>query len=93
MKSVIAFGVALGAAVLVGQSVETQLLQKNALSLEAPCKMVRAVEAEAERNYWHGAAAVVDDGGWLILLERINHAATTASVELTTLFRITSRCT
>jgi len=64
MKSVIAFGVALGAAVLVGQSVETQLLQKNALSLEAPRKMVRAVEAEAERNYWHGAAAVVDDGGW-----------------------------
>jgi len=28
-----------------------------------------------------------------ILLERINHAAMTASVELTTLFRITSRCT
>jgi glc operon protein GlcG len=37
---------------------------------------------EAERNHWRGSVAVVDDGGWVILLERMDHAAMTASVEL-----------
>ena len=44
--------------------------------------MVAAAEAEAERNHWRGVVAVVDDGGWVILLERMDHAAMTASVEL-----------
>jgi glc operon protein GlcG len=44
--------------------------------------MVAAAEAEAERNHWGGVVAVVDDGGWLILLERMDHPAMTASVEL-----------
>jgi Haem-degrading len=39
-------------------------------------------EAEAERNHWRGVVAVVDDGGWVILLESIDHAALTAGVEL-----------
>lgn len=82
MKSVIAVGVALAATVLVGQNAEAQLLEKKMLSLEAARKMVRAAEAEAERNHWHGVVAIVDDGGWLILLERMDHAAMTASVEL-----------
>jgi len=59
-----------------------QLLDKHVLSLEAARKMVRAAEAEAERNNWRGVIAVVDDGGWLIVLERMDHAAMTASVEL-----------
>jgi glc operon protein GlcG len=37
---------------------------------------------ETERNHWRGGVAVVDDGGWVILLERMDHAAMTASVEL-----------
>jgi glc operon protein GlcG len=36
--------------------------------------MVAAAEAEAERNHWRGVVAVVDDGGWIILLERMDHA-------------------
>jgi glc operon protein GlcG len=52
------------------------------LSLEAARKMVAAAEAEAERNHWRGVIAVVDDGGWLIMLERTDHAAMTASVDL-----------
>ena len=71
--------------VLLGQSAAAQplekkvpLLEKKVLSLEAARKMV----AEAERNHWRGVVAVVDDGGWLILLERMDHAAMTASVEL-----------
>jgi glc operon protein GlcG len=50
--------------------------------LEGARKMVAAVEAEAERNHWRGVIAVVDDGGWLIMIERIDRAAMTASVDL-----------
>ena len=81
MRSAIcSFG--LGAIVLLGQSAQAQLLETKALSLEAARKMVAAAEAEAERNHWRGVIAVADEGGWLILLERMDHPAMTASVEL-----------
>jgi glc operon protein GlcG len=83
MQRAVAGGLALGAVVLLlGPSGKAQLLQKKALSLEAAPKMVVAAEAEAERNHWHRVVAVVDDGGWIILLERMDHAALTAGVEL-----------
>jgi glc operon protein GlcG len=63
-------------------SAQAQLLEKKALSLEAARKMVAAAEAEAQRNQWRGVIAIVDDGGWLIVLERMDHAAMTASVDL-----------
>jgi glc operon protein GlcG len=44
--------------------------------------MVAAAEAEAERNHWAGVIAIVDDGGWPILIERMDNAAFTASIEL-----------
>lgn len=80
---------AFAAMVLLGPSAaaqppenKTPLLEKKVLSLEAARKMVAAAEAEAERNHWRGVIAVVDDGGWLIMLERMDHAAMTASVDL-----------
>jgi glc operon protein GlcG len=82
MRNAIACSLALAAVVLLGPSAQAQLLQKKALSLEAARKMVAAAEAEAERNHWRGVVAVVDDGGWIILLERMDHAALTAGVEL-----------
>jgi glc operon protein GlcG len=82
MPKAIAWSLALGAIVLLGQSAAAQLLEKKALSLEAARKMVAAAEAEAERNHRRGVVAVADDGGWLIVLERMDHAAMTASVEL-----------
>jgi glc operon protein GlcG len=82
MRNAIAGSLALGAVLLLAQSGQAQLLQKKGLSLEAARKMVAAAEAEAERNHWRGVVAVVDDGGWTILLERMDHAAMTASVEL-----------
>jgi glc operon protein GlcG len=60
------------------------LLDKRVLSLEGARKMVAAAEAEAQRHNWRGVIAVVDDGGWLIMLERMDHVAMTASVELAT---------
>jgi glc operon protein GlcG len=82
MRRAIAGSLALAAVVFLEQSAQAQLLQKKALSLEAARKIVAAAEAEAERNHWRGVVAVVDDGGWVILLERMDHAALTAGVEL-----------
>jgi glc operon protein GlcG len=89
MRIPIVCALALGAVVLLGQSAAAQplekkvpLLEKKVLSLEAARKMVAAAIGEAERNQWRGVVAVVDDGGWLILLERMDRAAMTASVEL-----------
>jgi glc operon protein GlcG len=82
MRNAVAGSLALAAIVLLGQSAQAQLLEKKALSLAAARKMVAAAEAEAERNHWRGVIAVVDDGGWVILLERMDHPAMTASVEL-----------
>jgi uncharacterized protein GlcG (DUF336 family) len=45
-------------------------------------KMVAAAQAEAERNHLAGVIAVVDGGGWTILLLRMDNAAYVASVEL-----------
>jgi glc operon protein GlcG len=50
--------------------------------LAAAQKIVAAAQAEAERNQLAGVIAVVDDGGWLILLLRMDNAAYVASVEL-----------
>jgi glc operon protein GlcG len=63
-------------------SVEAQVAEKRALTLAAARKIAFAAEAEALRNNWQGVIAVVDDGGWLILLERMDQAATLAGVEL-----------
>jgi glc operon protein GlcG len=82
MRNAVAGSLALAAIVLLGQSAQAQLFEKKALSLAAARKMVAAAEAEAERNHWRGVVAVVDDGGWVILVERMDHAAMTASVEL-----------
>jgi glc operon protein GlcG len=82
MRNAVACSLVLGAVVLLGPSGQAQLLQKKALSLEAARKMVAAAEAEAERNHWRGVVAVADDGGWVILLERMDHAALTTGVEL-----------
>jgi glc operon protein GlcG len=82
MRNAVAGSLALAAIVLLGQSAQAQLFEKKSLSLTAARKMVAAAEAEAERNHWRGVVAVVDDGGWVILLERMDHAAMTASVEL-----------
>src|SRR5271155_3116249 len=82
MRKFMLFGVALGLAALTAGSATAQLADKKVITLAAARKMVAAAEAEAERNHWAGVIAVVDDGGWPILIERMDHAAYLASVEL-----------
>jgi glc operon protein GlcG len=82
MRLPIVFAVELGATVLLAQSATAQLLEKKVLTLEAARKMVAAAEAAAERQNLRGVIAVVDDGGWTLLIERMDNSAYTASVEL-----------
>jgi glc operon protein GlcG len=67
---------------LPGREAFAQLKEKKVLTLAAAQKMVEAAQAEAEHNHLAGVIAVVDDGGWPILVLRMDNAAFVASVEL-----------
>jgi glc operon protein GlcG len=82
MRRFMMLGVALGLAAVTAGSATAQLTEKKVITLAAARKMVAAAEAEAERNHWAGVIAVVDDGGWPILVERMDNAAFIASIEL-----------
>ena len=81
MRKSMIFGIAFGLALLTG-SAFAQLAEKKVITLAAAHKIMAAAEAEAERNHWAAVIAVVDDGGWPILIERMDHAAVLAGVEL-----------
>ena len=51
-----------------------QLPTKRVLTLEAARRMAVAAEAEAAKNGWLVAVAVVDDGGNLLLFHRMDNA-------------------
>jgi glc operon protein GlcG len=58
---------------LIPFSVEAQLVTKKALTLEAAKKLASVAEAEALKNKWNMVVAVVDDGGNLVCLERMDN--------------------
>jgi glc operon protein GlcG len=82
MRNSMTLAASLGLALLTVASAWAQLAEKKVITLAAARKMVAAAEAEAQRNHWAGVIAVVDDGGWPILVERMDNAAFTASIEL-----------
>lgn len=49
-----------------------QLATKKALTLEAAKQIAAAAEAEAKKNNWTMVISIVDDGGHLIYLERMD---------------------
>jgi glc operon protein GlcG len=57
------------------------LTEKPALTLAAAKRIIAAAEAEALKNAWPVVIAVVDDGGHLLCLERLDNAQF-ASVEI-----------
>jgi glc operon protein GlcG len=67
---------------LPSQGAFAQLKEKKVLTLAAAQKMVAAAQAQAERDHLAGVIAVCDDGGWPILVLRMDNAAFVASVEL-----------
>ena len=57
---------------LASRGASAQFLERKTLSLDAAKKMAAAAEAEAAKNKWTMAIAVLDDGGHLIYLERMD---------------------
>jgi glc operon protein GlcG len=82
MRIAIGCSLLLVALALPSRDAAAQFAEKKVLTLDIARKMVAAAESEAVRNHLAGVVAVVDDGGWLILQERMDHAAYVASVEL-----------
>jgi len=81
-RSLFVSTVVFGTLLLVGHAAMAQLVEKKALTLAAARRMVAAAEAAADRKHLRGVIAVCDDGGWPILVERMDNSAYTASVEL-----------
>jgi glc operon protein GlcG len=66
------FGVTLLGLLLNGATASAQLMDKKALSLEVAKKIAVAAEEEAVKNKWSVAIVIVDDGGHLVYLQRID---------------------
>jgi glc operon protein GlcG len=65
-------GVTLLGLLLNGATASAQLMDKKALSLEVAKKIAAAAEEEAVKNKWSVAIVIVDDGGHLVYLQRID---------------------
>jgi uncharacterized protein GlcG (DUF336 family) len=61
---------------VLAASAQAQLADKKALTLEAAKKAAAAAEAEAAKNRWTVVIAIVDDGGHLVYLSRIDGTQT-----------------
>jgi uncharacterized protein GlcG (DUF336 family) len=55
-----------------GAAARGQVIQKKTLNLEGARLVIAAAQAEAKKNNATGVVAVVDDGGNLIALERLD---------------------
>ena len=60
----------------LSMNANAQLADKKVLTLEAARKIAAGAEAEARKNNWNVVIAVVDDGGHLIYLQRIDGTQT-----------------
>ena len=69
--SVVALGVVLSGALALAQ-----LPTKPVLTLEAAKKLAAAAEEEAVKNKWSVVIAIVDDGGSLVYLQRLDGTQT-----------------
>ncbi|MEK7409069.1 MAG: heme-binding protein [Acidobacteriota bacterium] len=74
---------AIALALVAGVSLEGQFADKKALTLEGVKKVAAAAAAEANKNNWKVAIAIVDAGGHLLYFERMDGAPLSA-VELAT---------
>ena len=82
MRGYIGAALVTAALALSALTAHAQLADKKALTFAAAQTMVAAAQAEAEREHLAGVIAVVDDGGWPILVLRMDNSAYVASVEL-----------
>ena len=65
-------GICLALSLGCGAATAAQLATKKVLTLEVAKLMAAAAEAEAAKNKWNMVIAIVDDGGNLVYLERMD---------------------
>jgi len=70
------YPIVLAVFVALSMSANAQLADKKVLTLEGAKKIAVAAEAEARKNNWNVVIAVVDDGGHLVYLQRIDGTQT-----------------
>ena len=73
--------VALAVFAALSMNANAQLADKKVLTLEGAKKIAAAAEAEARKNNWNVVIAVVDDGGHLVYLQRVD-GTQTGSIEV-----------
>ena len=71
MTTKLTIGLAMGM-VLLATTVQAQLIEKTALTLEGAKKIAAVAEAKAKAEGARVVIAVVDEGGALLLLERLD---------------------
>jgi len=71
IRRIICAVIVLGSLAIAGTA-SAQLMDKKALTLEAAKKVAAAAEAEAKKNNWQMVIAIVDDGGHLVYLQRLD---------------------
>ena len=69
------------AAVCAGTAFAAELATKRSLTLAAAKEMAAAAEAEARKNNWNVVICIVDEGGHLIYLQRMDETQL-ASIEI-----------
>lgn len=63
---------ALALAAAIGSDARAQIVQKKTLNLDGARRVIAAAQAEAHKSNATGVVAVVDDGGNLMALERLD---------------------
>lgn len=71
MKSLLKLSLA-GLLALMVFGAQAQMVDKKAISLEVAKKVAAAAEAEAVKNKWNVVIVIVDEGGQLLFLERMD---------------------
>jgi glc operon protein GlcG len=74
MRLILTVGIMLAAWPAAPGYASAQLPQRPVLTLEAATRIADAAQAEAARNGWNVVIAVVDDGGHLVHLRRMDGA-------------------
>ena len=62
----------LGGALVLGPTADAQLANRKALTLEGARRIMAAAEAEAAKNHWNVAIAIVDEAGDLVAFQKID---------------------
>ena len=63
---------ALGTMMILASAVSSQFVEKKTVGLAIAKKIAAAAEAEAAKNHWTMAITILDDGGNVVYIERMD---------------------